>query len=114
LKKLILIVVIPVLALAWELPPGLELVSIDGDRVTVKDARTGIMDTYLIEDEPVINGWTVEPTEDSLIFELVAELNMYLIANLQSYDFLSDGFIELVGTDVISDFNPIFGKYGRI
>jgi len=98
----------PVLALAWELPPGLELVSVDGDHVTIRDARTGIMDTYLIEDEPVINGWTVEPTEDSLIFELVADLNMYLIENLQSYDFLNDGYIELVGSDVISDFNILF------
>jgi hypothetical protein len=103
-----LIILVPVLALAWELPPGLELVSVDGNHVTVKDTRTGIFDTYLIEGEPVINGWALEPAEDSLIFELVAELNMYLIANLQSYDFLSDGFIELVGTDVISDFNILF------
>ncbi|MBW1729044.1 MAG: T9SS type A sorting domain-containing protein [Deltaproteobacteria bacterium] len=99
---------IPVLALAWELPAGLELLSVDGDHVTVKDTRTGIMDSYLIEGEPVINGWTLEPTEDSLVFELVADLNMFLIANLKSYDFLNDGCPELIGTDLMSDFNILF------
>jgi len=103
LKTLILIILVPVLALAWELPPGLELVSMDGDYVTVRDTRTGILDTYLIEGEPVINGWIVEPTEDGLIFELVADLHMYLTEDLQSYDFLNDGFIELVGADLIRD-----------
>jgi hypothetical protein len=108
LKTLILIILVPVLALAWELPPSLEFVSMDGNYVTVRDNQTGIMDSYLIEGEPVINGWVLDPAEDSLIFELVADLNMYLIADLQSYDFLGDGFIELVGTDVISDFNILF------
>jgi hypothetical protein len=101
LKTLILIILVPVLALAWELPPGLELVSVDGDHVTIKDTQTGILDTYLIDGEPVINGWAVEPTEDSLIFELVADLHMYLTEDLQSYDFLNDGFLELVGCDLI-------------
>lgn len=101
MKTLILIVVIPALALAWELPPGLELDSVDGNHVTVKDAITGILDTYLIEGESIINGWAVEPTEDSLIFELVADLHMFLTEDLQSYDFLNDGYIELVGCDLI-------------
>jgi hypothetical protein len=94
--------------LAWELPPGLELVSVDGDHVTVRDTQTGILDTYLIEGEPVINGWTLEPTEDSLIFELVADLNMYLVKELQSFDFMGDGFIELVGTDLLSYSEVLF------
>ena len=46
MKTLILIMLIPVLALAWELPPGLELVSVNGDHVTVKDTRTGILDVH--------------------------------------------------------------------
>jgi hypothetical protein len=87
--------------MAWELPPGLELVSVDGDHVTVRDTRTGTLDTYLIEGEPVINGWAVEPTEDNLIFELVADLHMFLTEDLQAYDFLNDGYIELVGGDLI-------------
>jgi hypothetical protein len=101
LKKLIVILLIPTLALAWELPPGLELVSMDGDHVTVKDTKTGILDSYLIEGEPVINGWAVEPTEDSLIFELVANLYMNLTEDLQAFDFLNDGYMELVGCDLI-------------
>ncbi len=101
MKTLILIMLIPVLALAWELPPGLELVSVNGDHVTVKDTRTGILDTYLIGGEPVMNGWVLDPAEDSLIFELVAELNMFLTEDLQSYDFLNDGYIELIGGDLV-------------
>jgi len=108
LKTLILIMVIPVLALAWELPPGLELVSVDGNHVTVRDSRTGILDSYLIEGEPVINGWALEPMEDSLIFELVADLDMYLVKELQSYDFMGDGLIELVGTDLLSNSEVLF------
>jgi hypothetical protein len=91
-----LIVLIPILALAWELPPGLELVSADGDHVTVKDTRTGILDTYLIEGEPVINGWTLEPTEDSLVFELVAFFDMRLAEELQVTDFNENSLPELV------------------
>jgi hypothetical protein len=108
LKTLILIMLIPILAMAWELPPGLEQVSVDGEHVTIRDARTGIMDTYLIEDEPVINGWTLDPTDDSLVFELVADLDMYLVSELQSYDFLGDGFIELIGTDLLSNSEVLF------
>jgi len=108
LKTLILIMAIPTLVLGWELPPGLELVSVDGDHLTVRNIRTGMMDIYLIEGEPVINGWALDPADDSLIFELVADLNMYLIANLQSYDFMNDGYPELIGTDLISDFNILF------
>jgi len=87
---------VPVLALAWELPPGLELVSMDGDYVTVRDTRTGIMDTYLIEGEPVINGWTLEPMEDSLIFEQVAFFDMRFAHELQVTDFNENSLPELV------------------
>jgi hypothetical protein len=108
LKKLILIIVIPVLATALEPPPDLEIISINSDHVTVRDIRTGIEDTYLIEGEPVINGWTLDPTDDSLIFELVADLSMNLTEDLQSYDFLNDGHIELVGCDLISGAPLVF------
>ncbi len=108
MKALTLIILIPALALAWELPPDLELVSREGDNVTVKDARTGMLDTYLVGGEPVINGWALEIEEDSLVFELVADLNMYLIEDLQSYDFMGDGYNELVGCDVITDNYVLF------
>ena len=96
------------MASGWELPPGLELVSVDGDHVTVRDTQTGIMDSYLVEGEPVINGWTLDPAEDSLVFELVADLGMYLVSELQPYDFLGDGFIELIGTDLLSNSEVLF------
>jgi len=96
LKTLILIILVPVLALAWEPPPGLELVSMDGDFVTVRDTRTGILDTYLIEGEPVINGWTLEPMEDSLIFEQVAFFDMWFVEELQVTDFNENSLPELV------------------
>ena len=85
----------------YNLPNWLELVKVDGNLVTVRDSHTGIEDTYLIEGEPVINGWAIEPQQDSLIFELVADLDMYLVANLQSFDFEMDGLIELVGCDLL-------------
>jgi hypothetical protein len=80
---------------------------VDGDHVTVRDTRTGILDTYFIEGEPVINGWTVEPAEDSLIFELVADLHMLLTEDLQAYDFLNDGYMELVGCDLLLNNDPL-------
>jgi hypothetical protein len=87
---------IPAMALAWELPPGLELVSVDGNQVTVRDSRTGILDSYLIEGEPVINGWALEPTEDSLIFEQVAFFDMWFVDELQVTDFNENSLPELV------------------
>jgi len=100
LKTLTLIMVIPVLAMAWELPPGLELVSVDGNHVTVKDTRTGILDTYLIDGEPVINGWTLDPTEDSLIFEQVAFFDMRFAQKLQIFDYNENLLPELIVCNV--------------
>ena len=104
MKTLVLILILPTLLFAqvdYNLPEGLELVKVDGNLVTVRDIYTGIEDTYLIEGTPVINGWELEPQQDSLIFELVADLDMYLTEDLQSHDFEYDGLIELVGCDLI-------------
>lgn len=107
MKTLLLIILIPTMALAWELPAGLELVSVGGNHVTVRDTGTGLEDTYLIEGQPVINGWRLDPAEDSLIFEQVADLHMLLTEDLQAFDFLDDGYMELVGCDLLLNDDPL-------
>ncbi|OQX91471.1 MAG: hypothetical protein B6D58_07880, partial [candidate division Zixibacteria bacterium 4484_95] len=106
MKTLVLILILPTLLFAqvdYNLPEGLELVKVDGNLVTVRDIYTGIEDTYLIEGTPVINGWELEPQQDSLIFELVAILPMHLIADIQVYDFNQNDLIEIIGGDGIDD-----------
>ncbi|RKX17281.1 MAG: hypothetical protein DRP26_07240, partial [Candidatus Zixiibacteriota bacterium] len=107
MKTLVLILILPTLLFAqvdyYNLPNWLELVKVDGNLVTVRDTHTGIEDIYLIEGTPIINGWELEPQQDSLIFELVAILPMHLIADIQVYDFNQNDLIEIIGGDGIDD-----------
>ncbi len=107
MKTLVLILILPTLLFAqvdyYNLPNWLELVKVDGNLVTVRDTRTGIEDTYLIEGTPVINGWAIEPQQDSMIFELVAVLPMHLVMDIQVYDFNQNGLVEIVGADGLYD-----------
>ena len=68
----------------------------DGEHVTVRDTRTGIMDSYLVEGEPVINGWALDPQDESLVFEQVAFFDMLFIQKLQVTDFNRNSLPELV------------------
>lgn len=60
MKTLILIILIPVVAAAWELPPGLELVERDSLRIAVRDIETGQVEIYYCPGEPAdIPGWDI-------------------------------------------------------
>jgi len=101
LKTLILTLILASFTLAWELPPDLELVSRDGDNVTVKDVYTGEIRTYFIEGESRLwRDWALEVEEDSLDFELVAFFDMRFASKLQVFDYNENLLPELIVCNV--------------
>ena len=91
------------------LPEHLEMVRQEGDYYTVRERLTGLEQTYYIPGGVVGEGWAVknqyrpEPQDDSLIFELVADMHLILIEKLQAYDFQGDGLPELLGCDLVEN-----------
>lgn len=106
MKKLILILVIPTLVLAWELPPGLELVERDSLQITVRDIATGQVETYYSPGEPAdIPGWDIS---DQYNIPITASLtdtchefwhfaNIEALHGLKFGDADRDGLTEVAG-----------------
>jgi hypothetical protein len=89
------------IVIAITIPPGHELLKQEGNYYTILNNATRQIDTYCIEGEPAINGWQTQVLDDSLSFTIVADLHMFLTEDLRAYDFLGDGYRELVGCDLI-------------
>ncbi len=100
--KALLIWLIPVMAMAIDIPPGYEIVSQDSNRIEIRDPQTGFSRPYLIEPASHKNEEPIPPeitTEDSIrpwyYFERLTTLPWY--AALEAADLNHSGTDEIYG-----------------